>query len=191
MILYLKNTTYQEFDAWLNNKAKKYGYLVSYDEAGLIDDLGDIQIIPKKYYPLRIYLSKIMGKGLVYDHDAVFLVEKVGENIKVCPKAFSETGGERLRPILREIQADWMLPERTGEIAESAEAAVDKHERGPNAATREKIGRLRKLRKQQLHDHNPIAWTIACERIPIEPSTVKNWDRELFENWNNLDFDPY
>jgi hypothetical protein len=104
--IYLNNTNYQEFDAWLCNKAKKYKFLVSYDELDLIDDLGELDQIPKKTYPLRIFLSKIYPDGRSYGQDGFFIIEKVGERLKVCPKAYSR-GVENLKPILKEIADDW------------------------------------------------------------------------------------
>lgn len=106
MILYLENTGYQEFDAWLCNKAGKYGFMVSYDETGLVD-IGDVEWIPKAMYPLRIYLSGIHESGISYGPDAVFIIEKVGSRLKVCPKVFSSWGKTRLQPVLIEIAADW------------------------------------------------------------------------------------
>lgn len=106
MIVYLNKTTYQEFDAWLYNKAGKYGFRVSYDEMGLIDKLSDIDNLPKEIYPLRIYLSKIFANGLSIDQSGFFLVEKVGERLKICPRGYKGRGGE-LVPILREIADDW------------------------------------------------------------------------------------
>jgi hypothetical protein len=106
MIIYLNKTTYQEFDAWLCNKAGKYKFRISYDETGLIDDLGELDKIPKEIYPLRIFLSKIYPDGRQYDQDGVFIIEKVGKRLKVCPKAFA-IGVENLKPILKEIADDW------------------------------------------------------------------------------------
>lgn len=107
MIIYLDKTTYQEFDAWLCNKANKYNFRVSYDQTGYIDDLGDLDRVPKKIYPLRIFLRKIYPNGSVDGkNDGFFIMEKVGERLKVCPKAY-EKGVETLKPILKEIADDW------------------------------------------------------------------------------------
>lgn len=106
MIIYLNKTSYQEFDTWLCNKAQKYKFHVSYDEIGLIDDLGELGQISKKDYPLRIFLSKVYPNGCSYDQDGVFIIEKVGERLKVCPKAYSR-GVENLKPFLKEIADDW------------------------------------------------------------------------------------
>ena len=108
MLLYLENTTYQEFDNWICDKALKYQFITSYDQAGLNDaTLTRAETVPIKPHPPRIYLSKIHANGCSYDHDGVFIMEQVGNRLKVCPKGFSTTGKENLRPILEEIAADW------------------------------------------------------------------------------------
>jgi hypothetical protein len=121
VIFYLENTSYQEFDAWLSNKAGKYGFYISYDPFGLIDDKGDILSVPKSEYPLRIYLSKIYPNGRSYDNDGLFIVEKVGSGLQICPKVFSKRGKNHLDLILKEIWDGWPQSKQAGKSTKSTE----------------------------------------------------------------------
>jgi hypothetical protein len=103
----LENTSYLEFNAWLRLRADKYEFLVSYDESGLREDKSDLNFIPQEIYPLQIFLSKIYQHRIAYDNDGVFIVEKAGSDLVICPKPLSEIGRENLKPILTEIANYW------------------------------------------------------------------------------------
>lgn len=114
MILYLENTTVIDFLGWLKDKAGKYGFMMNYDEAGLIiQDTSTSRFtkteksISENFYPVRVYLSKIHPNGLAYDNDGLFIIEKVGTRLKICPKAYNFEGRENLASILVEISKDW------------------------------------------------------------------------------------
>ncbi len=107
MILRLENTNYQDFDAWLRLRADKYGFLVSYDEAGLRENKKDLKFIPQEIYPLRIFLSKLSQHGTAFDYDAVIIAEKSGLDLVISPKPFSERGKDNIQEILIELADHW------------------------------------------------------------------------------------
>lgn len=107
MKLRLENTSYRDFDAWLRLRAKKYGFLISYDKAGLRENKKDLNFIPHEIYPLRIFLSKVSRHGIAFDYDCIWEIEKAGLDLSITLALSSDNGKENLKPILSEVVEYW------------------------------------------------------------------------------------
>jgi hypothetical protein len=193
LLIHLPKTTYQEFDAWLCDKAKKHDFYISYDRAGLIDDLGNIEIVPKWRYPLKVYMTKIRvtSRGFFgYDPDGIFIIEKEGENLVVCPKCFTESGKKNLLFILEEIrdhrpetraEIDPILSQNGVTLTEPKKASP---RRGKYTISEQTLTRCERAVEDYLSDN--FSLDQACKNNMINQAVLRN---DLIEMLKSLDDD--
>jgi len=109
MELLLEKTSYEDFDDWMQDFAKRKRILLSYDSTGIAHSL---EVSPRRGAK-RIFIAKTSPSGIAFDHECYFSLRKAGNNLQVFPgvvKGPNITASTALlESIILEVQRAWGL----------------------------------------------------------------------------------
>ncbi len=170
MELLLENTSYEDFDDWMQNFAKRKRILLSYDSTGIAHSL---EVSPRRGVK-RIFIAKTSSSGIAFDHECYFTLRKAGNNLQVFPgvvKGPNITASTALLElIILEVQWAWGL-----KVDQDPESYHHKYPKNYRKMIAEKY----RSDKRTIGVENQDTW--AAMKFEISGRTLRNYLNEFPE----------